>query len=310
MTRNDLIFLCLSGLILALYTLILSFNALTHHYTVVCYATVLFQQPALLCCFVLYIFGFILHQRYPKISFIFKTFGMLYLMVLVMLFATTAISTTPFPLKNQWLNQVDHWVGFNLASFLTDMHHHERLHHIFALFYLFLYTAVRLVPFLLAALEEEVQVYRFFVSFLISCLLGFAIYYFWPSSDPSSVVHSSWFTAAQYHLTTQFNQMHHYQPSGFYDPGLIGFPSYHTIWAILLAYACWPRKVLFYPVALFSTLVIIAALASGWHFLTDIMGGVLVATLSIYLTHLLIHRHAVPTVQYPVKKKQSFLPLN
>lgn len=298
MTKNDSLFLYLAALILGVSTLVLGYNAFTHQYQLIDFPHLLLKHPWLASSLALYILGFILYKKYPNISFFFKTIGMLYVVVFVMLFADMAVSTTPFSLHNQWLNEIDLWLGFNLGAFVSTIRQHHLLYVSFSVIYILLFSALKVIPLTLAAIGEKKAVYRYVINFLISCLLGFVIYYFWPSTDASSIVHSIKFNFLQYHINTQFHQLHHYEPSKFYQAGFISFPSYHTIWAILLAYACWPRKWLFYPVAVFSTLVIISALASGWHFLTDIIGGVFVATLSIMITNYFIHY-----AQYREKKR-------
>jgi len=67
--------------------------------------------------------------------------------------------------------------------------------------------------------------------------------------------------------------------------GLVTFPSFHTTWAILLAAAFWHRRRLFLPFALLNAVVIVGTITTGWHYLVDVLAGVLVAVVTIVLTN-------------------------
>lgn len=238
-----------------------------------------------------YVLGIYLANKQSHYSLFFKTLGMIFSVLIIILFADSAILTTPFILQDQLFYHLDNLLHFNLVHFLQAIRHKQTLAQFLEIIYASLFLVIKVVPLLLAALNEATQVYKYIFNFLISCLLGFSIYYFWPSTDPSSVIHSvGIFSREQYYLTTQFNAIHNHQSLSFYQAGLISFPSYHTIWAIIVAYTCWPRKILFYFVSLFSFMVIIATLASGWHFLIDILGGILISLLSIFITNSLMNQ--------------------
>ena len=65
---------------------------------------------------------------------------------------------------------------------------------------------------------------------------------------------------------------------------LVTFPSFHTTWAILLAYAFRGRRRWFIPAVILNAAVIAATLTTGWHYFTDVIGGVLLAVAVIWLT--------------------------
>lgn len=55
--------------------------------------------------------------------------------------------------------------------------------------------------------------------------------------------------------------------------GLVTFPSFHTVLALLTSYAVRKWVVLFVPVAALNALVIVGTIAEGGHYLTDIFAG-------------------------------------
>lgn len=69
--------------------------------------------------------------------------------------------------------------------------------------------------------------------------------------------------------------------------GLITFPSFHTAWALLLAWAVRGRKWLLLPSVLLNGAVITATMTTGWHYFSDVLAGGAVGVVTIGLIHLL-----------------------
>lgn len=65
--------------------------------------------------------------------------------------------------------------------------------------------------------------------------------------------------------------------------GLVSFPSYHTVLAVLLTYA-HRRSSLLWPVALVNAVMLFSIPIIGQHYLADILAGALVAALAIAAT--------------------------
>jgi hypothetical protein len=55
--------------------------------------------------------------------------------------------------------------------------------------------------------------------------------------------------------------------------GLVTFPSFHTIWALLLV-AAFPRIAARPLVVVINALAIVATLTTGWHYFSDVVAGV------------------------------------
>jgi membrane-associated phospholipid phosphatase len=73
--------------------------------------------------------------------------------------------------------------------------------------------------------------------------------------------------------------------------GVVCFPSFHVIWAILGANALWCFKPLRIPVAILSTLIILSTMTSGWHYFVDVLAGLLVAAAAIAASRALSRWH-------------------
>lgn len=68
--------------------------------------------------------------------------------------------------------------------------------------------------------------------------------------------------------------------------GLVSFPSFHTAAAVIFAWALWPVRAVRYPALILNALVIAASLLFGAHYLVDLIGGGIVAALSIWASTL------------------------
>jgi PAP2 superfamily len=65
--------------------------------------------------------------------------------------------------------------------------------------------------------------------------------------------------------------------------GIVAFPSFHTVIAILLVYVHRPPLRSFVPVAILNALMLVAIPFAGHHYLVDMIAGVAVATVSILI---------------------------
>lgn len=63
--------------------------------------------------------------------------------------------------------------------------------------------------------------------------------------------------------------------------GIVTFPSVHAAAALLCGWAAWPVKSFRYPFAALNVLMAVSAVSNGGHYVTDIVAGFLVATISI-----------------------------
>jgi membrane-associated phospholipid phosphatase len=65
--------------------------------------------------------------------------------------------------------------------------------------------------------------------------------------------------------------------------GIIAFPSYHTVMAILFSYAFRGKGRMFWLVGLLNILMLLSTPTFGGHYLVDMLSGAAVAGLAIYL---------------------------
>jgi PAP2 superfamily len=63
--------------------------------------------------------------------------------------------------------------------------------------------------------------------------------------------------------------------------GVISFPSFHVIWAILSAQALSGFRLLRIPVAVFSGMIVRSTMTTGAHYFCDVLGGIFVSAAAI-----------------------------
>ncbi|SDR48335.1 phosphatase PAP2 family protein [Pseudovibrio sp. Tun.PSC04-5.I4] len=83
--------------------------------------------------------------------------------------------------------------------------------------------------------------------------------------------------------------------------GLIAFPSFHTVMAVLTIYAFWNVRFVFLPVFLLNVLVLISVPIDGGHHLVDVAAGIIVASLVIAF----VEGRFARALKFLVSNKQS-----
>lgn len=70
-------------------------------------------------------------------------------------------------------------------------------------------------------------------------------------------------------------------PYTFHVAGVICFPSFHVIWAILAGRALWAFRWLRWPAAVLCSLIALSTLTSGWHYFADVFAGGALAAFAV-----------------------------
>lgn len=153
-----------------------------------------------------------------------------------------------------------------------------------------------LVPCLLAAVGATSRMLRFFAASAITLLAVDVIFMIWPADNAATFFRAgdpvplSWSHDLVSYIVARTTS---------YDVtdnlvGLVSFPSFHTAGAVIGAWAL-RRTVLFWPVMILESLLLLGVPAWGGHYFVDILAGLIVAVIAIVL------------VEYQVVRKPSRL---
>ncbi len=231
----------------------------------------------------LFIAGCVIELEAPRISYFFKALGQFYGVALLIQVLSTVIQLTPFSPIDQALWRFDQFFHFDSGHFYLWTLRHVFLEKTLFWAYIALPFELMYLPLLLIILQQKKAVSEFFSLCLITGCIGFTFYYFFPSTAPASVEPTVHFAPVYYDFLRQFNEIHRHEPLQVFIGGVVGMPSFHVIWALLLMLICRPFRGLFWLSVLFNGWVILSTLALGWHFLADVIGAFLVVGVSVWV---------------------------
>lgn len=219
---------------------------------------------------------------HPRVAFFTYYLPLYFFIAELIVWVTMGIQYTPFHPIDQTLLHWDQALHFSTPALLSFTQAHLFFHKLMIFTYNALEPELYALPLLMAALYCKRSTQTFLIAVLISYPIGALIYYFFPTTAPASIIHNPHFMAAQHDTYLKFYEVHHrMQITTGTDGGLIAFPSFHVIWGILLAYLTIERKWIFYPVACFNALLILATMMLGWHYLVDVLAGATIAAGSL-----------------------------
>lgn len=185
------------------------------------------------------------------------------------------------PLQDSFLVHADHTLGFDVPRLAAWAHRYWIGPFLDACYV----WGVRLLPVaaLAPVLAGKIRHAReFLLANVIAFVIGLPLFALLPAVGPWYSSHTAptvgQLTCQNYLLSLRVPGPYvaHLQPAG-----IICFPSFHVIWAILCAAALWGFRPLRIPLALFSAMVILSTMTTGWHYLTDVLAGIAVAYVSL-----------------------------
>lgn len=139
------------------------------------------------------------------------------------------------------------------------------------------------LPLWMIFFNHGLSLRKYCCALLLSALIGFCTYYFFPTTAPASQWQHALLTQEQYATGLKFLNIHHYQVLSTSAGGLIAFPSFHVIWSLLCLQLAMTTRYLIYPLYLFNTLLILSCVLLGWHYWIDIIAGIGIVLLTTFL---------------------------
>lgn len=220
-----------------------------------------------------------------------KSIAMLYLTLCIMELCNTAILTTPFPTHDHLVRHMDQLLGFHELSMLRAVHNYSSIQQLIWNCYFSLLGVIHFLPISLTVAENPERSYHYYCSFIISIILGYSCYYFFPTmTSPAAIYPHQYFTSFQINTLHQFQLEHlhkiiHFNLVG----GIISFPSFHAIWAVFVIYFLWPYGWIRYVGFIYGVLILSVAVLTGWHYLLDIFSGIGIALMSLWISRYFLY---------------------
>jgi membrane-associated phospholipid phosphatase len=198
-----------------------------------------------------------------------------------------AIGATGRPLVDAQLARADQSLGFQVPAFMNWVGAHPGLNSFLNHAYDTILPQTILVIALLGFCGDQRALEKFILQFMVCALATVFLFYLFPAKGPFA-----WYgfapTTGQAHTLAHLESLR----SGLRktatwrgSEGLISFPSFHATWAMLLAMAFRHRRRLFVLSLFLNVAVIVSTLTTGWHYLSDVAGGILVCVLALMALH-------------------------
>lgn len=198
----------------------------------------------------------------------------------VLMYAVGAIGR---PFVDDRLVELDAVLGLHVPSVKAWADAHPQVNGVLRLAYNSLLWQTPLVIAVLGLGGDRSRLEGFVRQFMASTLLCAMVFALWPAEGPF-VAYGFAPNASQ---AAYLDHLH-----GLRDgtrtvitwrgaEGLITFPSFHTCWAMLLAWALRGRGWLTVAALLLNVAVILSTMTTGWHYGCDVLGGGLTAVLAI-----------------------------
>jgi len=164
--------------------------------------------------------------------------------IVLIIFATSAIQYTPFTPIDKKILMVEHYLHLDLKASIAWLSAQGHFKVISAVIYDSVCYQVLVFPLLVILYQRYDVMYEFYFLVLASWIIGSMVYYFLPTMGPASLIDSPYFIEAQRATGLKFWQLHHYIQPVTEDGGMIAMPSFHVIWAWLCVYNCSKRAIL------------------------------------------------------------------
>ncbi|WP_058534979.1 phosphatase PAP2 family protein [Legionella saoudiensis] len=205
-----------------------------------------------------------------------------FVVMVIIAVATIAIQLTPFPLIDRHIVKLESFMGINTPAIVGWTNEHPLFRTLLSAIYDSLSYQMSIIP-LFVLFSCRVHLMReYYFLLLFTVLIGFGFYYFFPTAAPASIFNHALFESSQIATGLKFTELHHHIVPTTNEGGLIAFPSFHAIWAILCVNLLreWPIACI--VLAIINLMLIASCVLLGWHYITDIVGSFIVLFISYF----------------------------
>jgi membrane-associated phospholipid phosphatase len=196
---------------------------------------------------------------------------------------TYAVATLRWPWSDNQLAAFDAAFGLSAGALVRWTAQHPAFDLLMRLVYSSVFPQIILVIVVLGFSADR-RLDIFLIRFMLGGLLTSAIFAFLPAQG--TCVYFG--TPTPDHYVPVLSELDRLRRGVAYvswrdAQGIVTFPSFHTIWAVLLIAAFRGRR-LFWPVAILNSLVLLSCVTTGMHYFVDVLGGLIVTLIAIVAT--------------------------
>jgi hypothetical protein len=205
-----------------------------------------------------------------------------------------------------WLIRVDRMLAFDWPAFVEWMSHHPNTTRALGPVYNSSFPQLILVILYLGFRGQSDALHRFLLTGVIGVLGTIGFWAVLPSSGPSAyldlpdgvlervrlVVEPAYGAELNRLMTEGLVIIPPPQPLG-----LVGFPSFHTVMALMVLWFFPRASLLFWPIAALNVAMLPAILLHGGHHLVDLLGGIVMFFIAL--------RYATKAAEYVDKPDSS-----
>ena len=216
----------------------------------------------------------ILHGRNAKTTSITRELIILVSVYFLIALSINAIQYTPFqPIDEALVSFEAKLYSFYLPDSMAWAHQFPTLNTILNISYKSLDWQLLLTPLILIAFAQPRIIREYYFLLLFTSLIGFSVYYFFPTTAPASIFQSPFFEKSQYATGLKFWQIHHHIQPTTIAGGMISIPSFHVIFAWICLYSLRQWKWLFMLLLINNLFLFASCVLLGWHYLIDIFAS-------------------------------------
>lgn len=191
---------------------------------------------------------------------------------------------------------MDERLGFNVPAIMAwasrHMYAQQILGHAYSLLFWFLATACLLPP--LMGKRKAAQ--EFLLANAIVFLLAVPLFSAFPAVGPWVGYHFA-ANSAQQLCETSIRALHlSAHADGVQAFGIVCFPSFHVIWAVLSSIALWSVRWLRVPAVILAALIVVSTLTTGWHYGVDVLAGLFLCLVAMACARLVLRATRQQTV--------------
>ena len=211
-----------------------------------------------------------------------------WVMLLVAIIPSMAVLSVrfEFPLRDVLLARMDKALGLNVPAIAgwTAAHPHWQI--LSDKSYDVLYLLLPIAMFLPGILGRREAAEQFIVANAAAFLISFPIFTLMPAIGPWA---GSEFAgnAAQKACEASIIALHSGSKTAAVV-GVVSFPSFHVIWAVLSARALWPIRGLRIVGVAMACLVTVSTVTTGWHYVVDVIAGFAMAGVALGIARLVV----------------------